>query len=175
MKQLRENEYLIHVKNDGVLEEGVNVRYNGGWAKELTGLNKAQNNGYSIVGNWCDKGVEYRVWEGKLYLDCNVTGSRKNHSFHYALFTVKNGKIVIIQRKYYDYYDKHWAVEMWENIEKFLNAEKKTEKKNPLEKFTDEQLIAELQSRGHDVKLDEEVFPAEARTEKSRFAALEMK
>lgn len=175
MKQTRENEYLINVciDADGIVNTK-GARYNGGWAKRVTGLDKSQQNGYSIKGEWCDKGIDYIVFEGHLYLDCDIQGSRKNQVKNYTLFTIKKGEVEIIQR-IDNARGKHWAIDMWENIEKFLYCEKNPEKRNPLEKFTDEQLIAELQHRGHDVKLDEAVFPAEARTEKSRFAALEMK
>lgn len=44
---------------------------------------------------------------------------------------------------------------------------------NPLEKFTVEQLIKELQSRGHNVKLDDAVFVAQTKKENTRWNALE--
>lgn len=92
-------------------------RYNGGWTKEVVGLDKTQTNGYSIKGGFTTSGKKdwYRV--GKLYLDCGIGGSRKNQTKYYTLFTLEeNGEVSTLATSK----GNDWAVSLWEEIEKYL-------------------------------------------------------
>ena len=52
-------------------------RYNGGWTKTVTGLDKQITNGYSILGEFKPQKKDWYC-EGGLYLDKGIGGSRKN-------------------------------------------------------------------------------------------------
>ena len=55
-------------------------RYNGGWVKTITGIDKDYSNGYSLNGEFvANKRVtNVNLEEDTLYLDCSIGGSRKN-------------------------------------------------------------------------------------------------
>lgn len=123
------------------------TRYNGGWAKKIIGLNKTKTNGFSLLGSFVDNGKsgDYIIESGKLYLDCGIGGSRKNQEKQYKLFTIHNDELIILaEATSYRGTNHTWATELWPEIEKFLGAEKE----NPLEKFSDAELLAELKKRG---------------------------
>jgi len=112
-------------------------RYNGGWVKSVTGIDKTKNNGYSIVGNFTrDAGDNYTI--NGLYLDCNIVGSRKNQRKEYTLFRVLEIGCEVLQKTK----TINWAIDLWENIEKALEI-----KINPLANFSTEDLLAEINRR----------------------------
>ena len=103
-------------------------RYNGGWVKQITGLDKDYKNGYSLNGEFiANKRVKnVDLEENNLYLDCSIGGSRKNQEKNYHLFKVENGEIEIIQT--IEDGQSDWAVQLWDNIERELGLQKtKTE------------------------------------------------
>jgi hypothetical protein len=116
-------------------------RYNGGWLKTITDLNKEKTNGYSLVGSF----INTPAWlpHNSLILDCSIDGSRKNQKKSYHLLEVtKSGElaeIFSIQNSGND-----WAIKLWDTIEKFLGTEKGT---NQLEGYSDEELLAEIKRR----------------------------
>jgi len=91
-------------------------RYNGGWCKSVTGLDKSKTNGYSIVGDFMSKRNEWYV-VGNLYLDCGIGGSRKNQQKYYTLFTVNENANVIVIKEIDD--TPSWATNLWDSIEKY--------------------------------------------------------
>lgn len=104
-----------------------NWRYNGGWTKSVTGLDKAQTNGYSILGDFCPKGLSW-VRPG-VYLDCNIGGSRVNQCKEYRVITVEpdgtlnfwsgpDGKDVLEEGHRRPIRD--WAVRLWPLISQAL-------------------------------------------------------
>lgn len=137
MKKLNEKQFF------GCPEDYLeSTRYNGGWIKEITGLDKSKNNGYSLIGSFKGKsGDTYEV--GHLYLDCDIRGSRKNQFKHYKLFTIKSDGAV--KEIAYQEDARDWAINLWDAVEQFLDSD---EKDNPLEVFPDEELIAEMKRRG---------------------------
>ena len=91
-------------------------RYNGGWVKRVTKLDKRQTNGYSLVGDFLKAGMQW-VSPG-VYLDCSIAGSRKHPDKHYTLFrlqrdgTVEN--VAEVENR------RDWAVKLWPAIETAL-------------------------------------------------------
>lgn len=139
MKKQTENKYFGSPWTE--IEDA--TRYNGGWTKSVVGIDRSKNNGYSLQGEFMGKdGDTYEV--SKLYLDCGIAGSRKNQEKYYNLFTVgPDGSItVIVSAKD----TRGWALELWDDIEGFLNAN--TEPFNPLAQYSDAELIAEMKRRG---------------------------
>jgi hypothetical protein len=105
-------------------------RYNGGWTKEITCLDKEKTNGYSLLGEFTQKGTQ--CYEGgKLYLDCGIGGSRKNNKKIYSLFTItKQGDTCDVEvikvigkadgSENYEGNASDWAIKFWTAIEEFF-------------------------------------------------------
>jgi hypothetical protein len=94
-------------------EEGF-TRYNGGWIKTVTGLDKSVTNGYSLRGNFAQARI---TWNSPgLYLDCSIGGSRKNQDNYYHLFILKtDGSISRVGPEIKN--GKDWAVQLWSYVE----------------------------------------------------------
>lgn len=114
--------------------------YNGGWLKTVTGIDKTQSKGYSIEGSFLDNKNGLNDIEKGLFLGCSIEGSRKHQEKCYLLFEVDvNGEVQIIQ-----YTERNdWYLFLRPHIDKFLETEH-----NPLEQFTDDELLQELHRRG---------------------------
>lgn len=99
-------------------------RYNGGWVKTITALDKDYQNGYSLQGDFVAnkrvKNVDLK--ENTLYLDCSIGGSRKNPEKNYHLFKFEDGEIEIIQT--IEDGQQDWALLLWDNVEKELGLQK---------------------------------------------------
>lgn len=96
-------------------------RYNGGWLKRITGLDKSVNNGYSLIGDFVEGGDYKNTYEEGLYLDCSKEGSRKNQVWNYHLFRFSEENGVEVLQVLEDA-GRTWAVEFWDTIEKELNT-----------------------------------------------------
>jgi len=135
----------VLVKNlDQIRDDGIAIdRYNGGWLKRVTGLNKERLNGYSIEGEFV-KPPFYCV-PGDVILDCSKVGSRKHVECIYTVMRVReDGHFEEVGR--YDAGEERrgWAPEVWPFIEEALGQERP----NPLAAFSDEELLAEVRRRG---------------------------
>ena len=109
--------YIETLGEDG---DSTVTRYNGGWAKTVTGLDKSRTNGYSILGDFLDIDAP-RYWkEGTIILDCDIHGSRKHHKKTYRLFQYQDGKLHLLT---YVGDTKDWAVRLWPTIEEALDQE----------------------------------------------------
>ena len=104
------------------------TRYNGGWTKTVTGLDKTKNNGYSITGNFVNEGVQ--PLQHGLFLLCDVSGSRKNQVKHYYLVALRaDGSVdTLAEVTGTSGYDRgksghDWAVRLWEDIDAYFAAE----------------------------------------------------
>lgn len=92
-------------------------RYNGGWTKIVTGLDKSVTSERSILGDFTTSGRKDWYSTNALYLDCGISGSRKSPAPYYHLFKIdEKGKITIIQASS----GEDWAIELWEAIEQNL-------------------------------------------------------
>jgi len=135
----------ILVKNLGqICEDGIEIdRYNGGWLKRVTGLNKEKLNGYSILGEFVKP--PFYVTPGDVILDCSVTGSRKHPNYTYTVMRVReDGHFEKVGRFDAGEDKRGWAPEVWPFIEQALGREKP----NPLAAFSDKELLAEVRRRG---------------------------
>jgi hypothetical protein len=107
-------------------------RYNGGWIKQITGLDKSVTDGYSILGEFAPK---KKTWvKPGVYLDCSIAGSRKNQDRRFHLFILcTDGSIKQIgeEMEYSGSSGGDWAVDMWDDIENTLKNPNFT---NPIEK-----------------------------------------
>jgi len=97
------------------------TRFNGGWCKLVTGIDKSKIKGKSILGNFVSdsKATEKEYWEiGSIFLDCGYGGSIKNIVRNYHLFVLQDTGIMKLL-KFESSPD--YAVNFWELIEKELN------------------------------------------------------
>lgn len=96
-------------------------RYNGGWIKQVIGLDKSKTDGYSILGDFAPK---KKTWvKPGLYIDCSIDGSRKNQERRIHLFVIlKDGtaKQIGEEKKYKGSSGGDWAVDLWNDIENTL-------------------------------------------------------
>ena len=96
------------------------TRYNGGWLKTITKIDKDYQNGYSLVGKFLPlSSGKINLHENELYLDCSIGGSRKHQEKSYHLFKIVGREIVIIQT--IECAGRDWAVSLWDSIEEELN------------------------------------------------------
>lgn len=97
-------------------------RYNGGWLKTVTGLDKSVTNGFSILGKFVKAG-DYKVdYKPGLYLDCSKDGSRKNQEWNYHLFRLDEDGFHLLQTV--EDGGRHFACEFWEKIDEELHGGK---------------------------------------------------
>ncbi len=126
-------------------------RYNGGWIKRVDGLDKKYANGYSLVGEFVEKGLQWL--KPGLYLDCSIEGSRKHPERRYSLFRLLPDGTSVLLAKAGDYRD--WAPRMWPAIEAALaeyNNEEKKYSACDLGATPDQVLIEEITRRGYRVE-----------------------
>lgn len=111
---------IINIYNELKKQDGDIIRYNGGWTKEVNGLNKDVTNGYSILGDFIKTAADIvNNVEVGLYLDCDISGSRKHPEKDYRLFRINpDGTVTIIQTIFNG--GRDWAYHLWELIEKEL-------------------------------------------------------
>lgn len=125
-------------------------RYNGGWIKTVERLDKDYKNGYSLVGDFLPvSSGNIDLEEGVLYLDCSISGSRKNQDKSYTLFKLIDKSIFIVQE--IDNAGPDWAMSLWESIEKELDimddpVDLLVKQVNRLEKDDFERFICKLKS-----------------------------
>lgn len=120
-------------------------RYNGGWLKRVTGLDKSVNNGFSIIGEFVKAGDYKNNYEEGLYLDCSKEGSRKNQVWNYHLFRFTENGVELLQTL--EDAGRTWAVEFWETIEKELNNKEdkvQTILNNIYEESTDDETLLQV-------------------------------
>jgi hypothetical protein len=100
-------------------------RYNGGWCKTITGLDKSKDNGYSLKGGFIRKENCIAHQDVGLYLDCDIGGSRKNQRKYYTLFSLKpDGAVDVLE--YFDSNKPDWAIHLWPFVEKYFADEQQT-------------------------------------------------
>ena len=91
------------------------TRYNGGWLKTITAIDKRKTNGYSLVGEFLDGRTSMYLRPG-VYLDCSVGGSRKHHYAVYTVFRLSpTGEVEKLGDENSDHRD--WAVRLWPVLE----------------------------------------------------------
>lgn len=98
-------------------------RYNGGWLKTVTGLDKTKTTGYSIIGEFVKAGNYKHNYTPGLYLDCSKYGSSDKQVWNYHLFIVSDDGFQLI--KTLADAGRDWATELWDTIEENLNKTNK--------------------------------------------------
>lgn len=101
--------------------EDVEPRYNGGWTKQVTSLDKTVTTGYSILGDFVTVGDFKEFYDDGLYLDCDIQGSRKHQDKNYTLIRIHDGE----GEKLHQVLEggRDWATEFWDPIEKELSID----------------------------------------------------
>ena len=120
-------------------------RYNGGWLRRVTGLDKSKNTGASILGETVHAGNYESNYEEGLYIDCSKDGSRKNQEWTYHLFRFSKDGVELL--KTLENAGPIWAVGFWEIIETELkNTEDKTQAilNKIYEESTDEETLLKV-------------------------------
>jgi hypothetical protein len=104
-------------------------RYNGGWCKTVTALDKSHDDGYSIVGEFIRKETVTAYQPVGLFLDCDIAGSRKRHDKYYTLFELRPDTTVRVVARL-NSNQKDWAIKLWPAIEKWFVESKSAEESN---------------------------------------------
>ena len=136
---------------DVIKTDNCNNFYNGGWVKEVTGVDTSKSNGYCFEGDFVSGANKGLVECGDgYYIVCSVEGSRKNQYKDVAMFQIAGDKV----EKIIDWVTGNdWALKIRDRVAEllYLNFEDETEK-NLLSGIFDEDLIAELKKRGYKVE-----------------------
>jgi len=118
-ERLEEKKVLIILRDefDRVAEYKLE-RYNGGWTKRVTGLDKSKTNGYSLLGEFVKGATKKNYYATPaIFVDCDVAGSRKYQKKRYQLFYLdNNGKMELLQTDT----TADYAVNFWDKIEEKL-------------------------------------------------------
>jgi len=97
------------------------TRYNGGWTKVITGIDKTKTNGYSLLGDFVNTGVANKksYWKkGTVFIDCDIGGSRKHQRKKYRLFYLnKDGEMELVATDN----TPDYAVNFWDKIEELFD------------------------------------------------------
>lgn len=68
--------------------------YNGGWVKQVTGIDKSQSDGYCFRGEFVRGATEGKVeLDDGYYIVCSIEGSRKNQRKEYAVYRIIGGQV----------------------------------------------------------------------------------
>lgn len=122
-------------------------RYNGGWLKRVTGLDKTQKNGYSLEGDFVEAGNYQSLYKQGVYVDCDKDGSRKNQEWNYTLFKLDTKGITVIKRIMDG--GRTWAVDLWDEIEANIQQKEEGEKTikylELIEKFANAENMKEIE------------------------------
>lgn len=125
---------------------GTFSRARGGWCKKITGVDRTQYGGYSILGDFLKLGNFDTYLTNGVYLDVSKSGRGKEKpDVTYNLFKVENEEISLI--KTITNPENNWTLEFWDIIEEELNSNKVTAQTlyNLIhEKTDDEETIKEL-------------------------------
>lgn len=111
------------------------------WTKTLNRVDVTKTNGYAFEGNFIRSRQELEV--GSYILAYGQVGSRANNYPRVELFRVAENGLESVYKK--ADLSQHWALDVRDDIAKIVNQ---AEKINPLEKYTTEELLAELKNRG---------------------------
>jgi len=126
------------------------------WRKLLTQVDKTKANGYAFIGNWL------RAWEraelemGSFILCYDEPGSVKNWYPVVRVFKVVENGLEKVYRWEGNFGERSWALAVRDDIAAILAEAQGQEPQEPeegslLARFSDEELIAELERRGYTV------------------------
>ncbi len=128
---------------------------NKSWRKLLTQVDKTKTNGYAFIGDWLRAGERAELEVGSFILCYDEAGSMRNWCPVVRLFKV--GVENDLEEVFHwegKTHERNWALAVRDDIAAIL-AEAQGQKPegggNPLTRFSDEELIAELKRRGYTV------------------------
>ena len=114
---------IMNFKQQGNIETFSRSR--GGWCKKVTGVDKTQRGGYSILGEFIKLGNFDTYLTDGVYLDVSKSGRGKEKpDITYHLFRVDSGEITLLKKL--ENPENDWTLEFWDLIEKELNGNKVT-------------------------------------------------
>ena len=125
------------------------------WRKHLEKIDKEKTNGYAFIGEWLRAGERAELEIGSFILCYDEPGSMKNWYPVVRLFkVVENGNG--LEEVYCwegDVNERSWALAVRDEIAVILDGAQgqEPEEESPLARFSDEELIAELERRGYTV------------------------
>ena len=115
--------------------------YNGGWVKEVTGVDKSKSNGYAFEGRFVNPIGGLSECGDGLYIVCSIEGSRRRQKKCVAVFEIKDDEVT----KVIDWVEGNdWALQIRDRVAELLDQPKE----NPLAKYSTEELLEELKRRG---------------------------
>lgn len=135
---------ILNFKKQGNIKTFSRARK--GWCKKVTGIDKTQKGGYSILGEFIKLGNFDTYLTNGIYLDCSKSGrGKKNPDIDYHLFKVQDNEITLL--KHLSNPENNWVIEFWDLIEEELGKNKVTPQQlaNLIHEETDdEEVITEL-------------------------------
>lgn len=126
------------------------------WRKHLESVDKEKANEYAFVGNWLRAGERAELEVGSFILCYDELGSMKN--WYPVVRMLKVGiEDDLLDEVYYwegDFRERSWVLAVRDDIAAILAEAQGQEPKEGslLARFSDEELIAELERRGYTVK-----------------------
>lgn len=135
--------------------------YNGGWVKQVTDVDLTQKAGYAFSGDFVSNARDNGLTEcpDGYYIVCTIEGSRKSQDKYVAVYHVDGDQVT----KALDWVKgDDWALQIRGQVVELLEIVP-----NPLAVFSNEELAAELRSRGFRVDRSIEDKMAAARREKT--------
>lgn len=133
-------------------------RYNGGWIREVTRIDKTQTNGYSLVGNFLKGGKQWL--SPGVYVDCSIGGSRKHREKRYTAFRLDGEGEVHVLGTAGD--SRDWAVRLWPAIEQGLKeAEEEKMKETPASPEAAAEKLKELMKKKEELEKELEMVLAQ--------------
>ena len=124
------------------------------WRKVLTHVDKELSNGFAFIGDWLRAGERAEIEVGSLILAYDVVGSHKN--WRPVVRVLKVGLETDLEEVYRwegDFRERSWALAVRDDIAAILAEAQgqEPEEGSLLARFSDEELIAELERRGYAV------------------------
>ena len=118
------------------------------WVKWVDSVNPNGSDGYAFEGKFVrDGAVEIKFDKTKVLLVASTTGSRKYHTTHYQVLTVTpEGELSKVEGLATDNATGGWALRLRDQVIDLL-ASLEDSQVNPLEGFSDAQLMAEIERR----------------------------
>jgi hypothetical protein len=146
-KQIREN-FLKEILTTSGLE--VDRRWRK-WARWIDQIDQSKSDGYAFVGDFISEGtVEVEVGQPRLILAMAEIGSARYHTACYRVVRLDlDGSLEATDIKT-DAGNRGWALRIRDQVAEMLN-ELAGVGVNPLEVYSDDELIDELTRRGHKI------------------------
>jgi len=123
------------------------------WRKLLTQVDKTKANGFAFIGDWLRAGERAELEVGSLILCYDEAGSMKNWYPVVRLFKVLENDLEEVFRWEGRVRESSWALAVRDEIAAILAEAQgqEPEEESPLSRFSDEELITELERRGYTV------------------------